>query len=146
MDKERELKLSPLHFVVAIALFGLITYAIGSKDFRRKSTESISDSLTELTEDNFEDSTASGQCFVLFFTENSNLCDEMNRNLNLLAKDNPLNVKFFKCNIDKFPAQIARYSISGVPNIYMFNNGIEYNRIMGVVSTDNLRVIYNKIK
>ena len=143
MDKQNGLKLSPLHFSVAIALFALITYLVGAKSFGRESSGSVPDLLTELSEDDFADSIASGQCFVLFYVENSASCGEMNRNLNRLAANKPRNVKFFKCNIEKNPDQVARYAISGVPNIYLFKNGEESNRVMGVVSADNLQVIYN---
>lgn len=101
----------------------------------------------ELNSVNFLDSILVGECFVLFYIEDSDFCGEMSRNLNQLAKNKQGdNTNFFKLNVGRYPESVQGYNISGVPNIFIFKDGKKYRRIMGLVSTHNLEIIYNKLQ
>lgn len=67
----------------------------------------------------------------------------MSGKLSKIAYEYQGDVRFYKVNLDKYTDLNAKYNISGVPNIFMFENGEEIRRIMGVVFEHNLRKIYN---
>lgn len=145
MSKGNILKLNCFHFIVAIIVFGVVTNMIGHKSINGTFTDDTQDYLIGLTNETFSDSISSGECFVLFYTEDSELCAEMHHNLNQLAKTKQENVKFLKLNVSKYPESVYEYNISGVPNIFIFKEGKEHKRVMGVVPTHNLEKIYSKL-
>lgn len=146
MSKYGIIQLNPFHFLTAIVLFGIVTYAIGSRNIKGTLSDERYDYLTELNNENFLDSISAGECFVLFYIENSNLCREMSCNLNQLAGSKQANMRFFKLNVDRYPETVEGYNISGVPNIFIFKNGKEHKRIMGLVPIHNLEIIYKKVR
>lgn len=138
-------KLNHFHFLLTIVLFGVITWVIGQKGIQDTFPDNMDDYLIELTSETFMDSTSSSECFVLFYTEDSPLSPTMQYNLNQLAKSNQGDGRFFKLDVGKYPESVTGYNISGVPNVFIFREGKEYKRIMGVVSPRNLELIYSRL-
>ena len=137
-------KVREWHFVVLILLLTVVIHILGSRNSKHPSIFDGNDYLIELNEETFLENISSRLCFILFFIEDSDLCDEMNYNLNCIAKDNKTDAGFFKLNLEKYPDYSKMYNVFGVPNILIFNNGKEIKRIMGVVPEHNLEKIYNK--
>ncbi len=133
------------HILVVILLFTVFTNVLGDRELKRTPLTQVDDCLIELNNETFTDSISSRQCFVLFYIEDSDLCDKMEQNLNQIAKDRQDEMSFFKLNLDKYPTHNEKYNISGVPNTLVFNNGEEIKRIMGIVPVYNLEMIYNKV-
>lgn len=100
--------------------------------------------MTELDEASLTDSLSTGLCFVLFYLEDSQLCDKMADNLNRLAKSHRHETSFFRLNLNNYPQYKQTYKISGVPTILVLEDNREISRIMGVVSERNLKIIYAK--
>ena len=144
MKNFADIKIREWHFIVLIFLLTILIYILGTRNLTRTYASDIVDYLIELNEEIFVDSISSRLCFVLFFVEDSDLCSEMNYNLNRMAKDKNSDVGFFKLNLEKYPVYNEIYNISGVPNILIFSNGEEIKRIMGIVPKHNLERIYNK--
>ncbi|SFK91048.1 Thioredoxin [Porphyromonadaceae bacterium KH3CP3RA] len=138
----RHMQLKAWHFVVAIVLFSGLTCWLGNRDLKRRSPDQTPGYLTELDGTSVVDSLSFRLCFVLFYQENSELCDKMEDNLNLLAKNNRHRTGFFKLNPYSYPEYGQKYMISGVPTILILHDGMEIDRIMGVVPERNLEIIY----
>ena len=100
--------------------------------------------LNDLDKKSLTDSINSGISFVLFYTQDSDICHKMECNLSQLAEDENSNAKFLKIDIEKYPGKYGEYHISGVPSTLIFENGEEKHRIMGVVSPTNLKTIYKR--
>jgi thioredoxin-like negative regulator of GroEL len=137
------LKIKSWYFLAALVLFTILVNILGTGNINRMSP--YNDCLVELDDKSFLDSISSRLCFVLFYAENSDLCDKMNCNLNCMAKNKQSEAGFFKLNVEKYPHYNLKYNISGVPNTFIFKNGNEIKRIMGVVPERNMEIIYNKL-
>ena len=140
-----DVKMREWHFIILILLFTVLVQILGTQSLKHIFILDRNDCLEELNDDTFLDRISSQLCFILFFVEDSDLCNEMNYNLNCIAKDKKPDVGFFKLNLEKYPVYNERYNISGVPNILIFSNGKEIKRIIGVVPKHNLEKIYHKI-
>ena len=145
MNRHKLVELQPIHFIMAIVLFGVLTNLVGHSHFSGSLTEIRQDKLIELNDGNFLERISRSTSFVLFYVDNSDLCEEMNRNLNQIAEKENGNVDFFKLNVEKYPKSIEGYNVSGTPNIYIFKNGKVYKKIMGIVSVHNLEIICKKL-
>ena len=137
------LKIKSWYFLAALVLFTILINILGNENINRMFP--YNDCLVELDDKSFLDSISSRLCFVLFYIENSDLCDQMNYNLNCMAKNKQSEAGFFKLNLEKYPHYNLKYNISGVPNIFIFKNGNEIKRIMGIVPERNMEIIYNKL-
>jgi len=113
-------------------------------NLKKASLETINSVFIELNSNSFFDNKYFRKCVVLFHVENSELCDIMVHNLNCLAKSKQFKMGFYKLDLDKYPEYGLKYNILGVPTILMLDKNEEIKRIMGVVSEQNLRKIYNK--
>ncbi|MFV0328489.1 MAG: thioredoxin family protein [Dysgonomonas sp.] len=78
---------------------------------------------------------------VIFYQENSEVCNKMMHNISKLSRDD---VKFYRVNVNEHPDIYKKYNISGVPCTLLFKNGQEIDRIMGVVPVTNLEIIYKR--
>jgi len=132
------------HFVVLILLLTVLIHTFGVPNLKNTPILDMDNCLIELNDGDFLDSISSCLCFVLFFTEDSDLCNEMSYNLNCIAKNKKMDAGFFKLNLEKYPVYSKKYTISGVPSIFIFSNGKEIKRIMGIVPEHNLEKIYHK--
>lgn len=135
-------ELKEIHFVFLIIAFTGILLLIGN--FKRKEYKLIEDNIPEVKDTFLADSLKEEHlCFLLFYINDSDICNEMKRNLEYLRR-NTNNIPIYKINVDKYPELIDKYNISGVPNIVIFRDGIEDKRIMGIVPYSNLEMIYER--
>lgn len=135
-------QLKEIHFVFLIIAFTGILPIIGN--FDRKGYLVVEDKIPEVESAFFTDSLDEQDlCFVLFYINDSDICNEMKSNLENLRL-NTDNIKIYKINVDRYPELIDKYNISGVPGILIFRKGIEDKRIMGVVPYSNLKMIYER--
>ena len=47
-------------------------------------------------------------------------------------------MRVFKLNVDDSPAVAQRYGIQGIPTLILFEDGVEKERLVGVVSEESL--------
>ncbi|MDU1892802.1 MAG: thioredoxin domain-containing protein [Dysgonomonas sp.] len=144
MKENKSTQIKAGHIITAIIVFTVFIYILGTQNQSKPLLSENENSLIELDKDSFFDSITLKKCFVLFYVEDSELCDNMSANLSKLAKDNQEKTGFYKLNLDKYPEYDLKYNISGVPNIFLFNEGVEVARIMGIVPEQNLEKIYDR--
>jgi len=144
MKHLRILKIKDWHFIGLIALLTLFIHVWGVFDSEKEFPVYTNDCLSELDNRVFMDSISSRMCFVLFYAENSKLCDRVLTDLNQVAEKNEKGISFFKVNVDKYPECCDGYAVYGIPSVIIFHEGEEINRIMGVVPKRNYELIYNK--
>lgn len=144
MKKNESIRIKAWHILIVIIFFTIFMYMLGRQNLSRAPLNGYEDSLIELNESSFCDSITPRKCFVLFYVEDSKPCNTMRSNLNKLSNDSNGKIGFYKLNLNKYPEYDLKYNISGVPNIFIFDEGKETARIMGVVPEKNLRIILNK--
>lgn len=69
--------------------------------------------FVDLNDKTFDEAVSSGTGFVLFYKENSDLCDKMEYNLNQLPVDDKEKINYYKVNIAEFNALEAEYVYQG---------------------------------
>lgn len=134
------------HILVLIFSFTILLNIVEYQKYMKdKKLSATDDYLTELNNTSFHESISTPLCFVLFYVDDFKWCDIMISNLSSLAKDESYVADYYKMNLNEYPEYDVEYNISGTPNILVFSYGKEIKRIMGVVSTPNLKRIYDKI-
>jgi thioredoxin-like negative regulator of GroEL len=138
-------KLQTWHFGLMLIALSIVTNIIGTWAVN-SIPDKIEDSrFVELNDKTFDEAIRSGTGFVLFYKENSDLCDKMEYNLNQLPVDDNEKINYYKVNIAQFYALEAKYRISGVPSVLIYKDGKEAERILGVIPESNLKIIYNRV-
>jgi thioredoxin 1 len=66
-------------------------------------------------------------------------CQVMSGLLNEVGVDYVGRVKLFKLNVDREPSAAARHGIRSVPTLIAFKDGVEIDRLVGLVPIDVLR-------
>ncbi len=135
-----KISLKTWHFLLVFVILAVSSNIIWSNELDKTSMVDHSSLLVELNDRTFSDSITSGICFVLFYTK-SDVCYKMEQNLNQLNKVSKNNTRFFKLNIEDYPGEYGKYTISGTPTTIIFKDGQEIDRIMGVISVSNLLMI-----
>lgn len=139
------MRIKPEYFVFAIIVLVSVCYFLGNKQLGINNKSVDHSYLIDIMPDKFSDSISARTCFVLFYVPDSDICKNMEYELNLLAgncKDN--SIYFYSINVENEIGLTERYKISGVPTILLLKNGYEYKRIMGVISSFNLKLIYER--
>ena len=54
-------------------------------------------------------------------------------------------IKIVKLNIDNFPALAEKYDVQSIPNMVLFKNGTEVDRIIGVAGNEKFRNAFDKV-
>lgn len=140
-----KVSLKTWHFLLVFVILGISSNIIWSNESENKTFAVGGSSLVEINGQMFSDSTAGSTCFVLFYTDTeSDMCYRMEENLNQLNNVSEGNTRFFKLNIKDYPGEYGRYDISGTPTTIIFKDGLEVDRIMGVVPLFNLLMIYKR--
>lgn len=101
-------------------------------------------SLIEIDSTTFYSHIYGDICFILFYTQHSASCAEMEEKLSELGTKVGATC-FYKMNVQGCESIVNHYNVSGVPNILIFRNGKEEKRIMGVVPSYNLEMIYRRM-
>lgn len=147
MKKFEQIEIKFWHFVVTIILFIVLVNVTEHHTYSKIPNLDEADIyVEELDSINSSGMLTSPVSFVLFYEEDFKWCDIMVYNLNSLAKAKFSEANFYKVNLSEHPEYILGYNISGTPNILVFKNDVEIKRIMGVVSTPNLKRIYHRIE
>lgn len=136
------MKLKSKHFFIAILLVGLVTYTIGYRGLDRMPEANDDKSLKRLSHINLEEKISSTEAVgILFYDKNSVLCKKVEYQLYNLQDNSQIDL--YKVDINDCPDFLG---VSGTPSLIFLRNGSEINRIMGVVSDSNLKMIVERIK
>lgn len=131
------------HFVLLFVLFFILVNIIGLISISGNSY-SIENEIAQIEEiyDLSEIENSTEIVSIIFYKEDSNICGKMMHNINQLTSRNS---KFYRSEVTKNSELYKRYNISGVPCTLILKNGEEISRIMGLVPTSNLEIIYSRI-
>ena len=131
------------HFVLLFVLFFILVNIIGLISIKGNSY-SIENEIAQIEEiyDLSEIENPAEIVSIIFYKEDSNICGKMMHNINQLTNKNS---KFYRSEVNKNSELYKKYNISGVPCTLILKNGEEISRIMGLVPTSNLEIIYSRI-
>lgn len=131
------------HFVVLFVLFFILVNIIGLISISGNSY-SIENEIAQIEEiyDLSEIENSAEIVSIIFYKEDSNICGKMMHNINQLTNKNS---KFYRSEVNKNSELYKKHNISGVPCTLILKNGEEISRIMGLVPTSNMEIIYSRI-
>ncbi|MFA7583449.1 MAG: thioredoxin family protein [Proteiniphilum sp.] len=142
MKAKRIFKFYPRHFIVAIGVLFVLTIMKAENESNHISLSDTDDfvlrELNEFTPDKAEIT------FLFFYHKDSELCRKMRYNIEQLNRENIQGINFYAVDSDQFADYYYKYNVSGIPNIIVLKKEREIKRIMGIVSTDNLKKIIDR--
>ncbi len=143
MFELKKFRFKTWHFVVLFVLFFILVNIIGLISISGNSY-SIENEITQIEEiyDLSEIENSAEIVSIIFYKEDSNICGKMMHNINQLTNKNS---KFYRSEVNKNSELYKKHNISGVPCTLILKNGEEISRIMGLVPTSNLEIIYSRI-
>ncbi len=102
--------------------------------------------VTTLTEDNFDSEVLESIIPVLvdFWAEWCVPCKRLGPVIEELSSEYSGKVKILKLNVDTAPNVASRYGISGIPAIYLFNNGDVVENMVGVQPKEKIKEMLDK--
>ena len=89
-------------------------------------------SILHLTADNYDEAIGSGRVLVDFWAGWCNPCRMVAPIMEELAAEYESSVTIAKVDVDSEKALAARYNISSIPTVILFNDGVEVQRFIGV--------------
>jgi thioredoxin 1 len=100
-----------------------------------------------LTEENFDNEVLNSSIPVLidFWAEWCAPCKRLTPIIEELSKEYSGRVKVLKLNVDSAPDIASRFGISGIPALYLFNNGEVVDNSVGVQPKDKIKEMMDKI-
>ena len=100
-----------------------------------------------LTEENFDNEVLNSSIPVLvdFWAEWCGPCKRLTPIIEELSKEYSGRVKVLKLNVDSAPEIAARYGISGIPALYLFNKGDVVDNCVGVQSKVKIKEMVDKV-
>jgi thioredoxin 1 len=100
-----------------------------------------------LSEENFDNEVLNSSIPVLvdFWAEWCVPCKRLTPIIEELSKEYSGRVKVLKLNVDSAPETASRYGISGIPALYLFNNGEVVENMVGVQSKDKIKEMIDKV-
>ncbi|SBV94244.1 conserved exported hypothetical protein [uncultured Dysgonomonas sp.] len=143
MFELKKFRFKTWHFVLLFVLFFILVNIIGLISINGNSY-SIENEIVQIEEiyDLSEIENPAEIVSIIFYKEDSNICGKMMHNINQLTNKNS---KFYRSEVNKNSELYKKYNISGVPCTLILKNGEEISRIMGLVPTSNLEIIYSRI-
>lgn len=143
MFELKKFRFKTWHFVLLFVLFFILVNIIGLISINGNSY-SIENEIEQIEEiyDLSEIENPAEIVSIIFYKEDSNICGKMMHNINQLTNKNS---KFYRSEVNKNSELYKRHNISGVPCTLILKNGEEISRIMGLVPTSNLKIIYSRI-
>src|SRR5919108_3929553 len=108
-------------------------------DQGRRRTQ-MSQNVEEVNETNFDSIALHSQIPVLvdFWAEWCGPCRTLAPIIEAVARQHAGTVRFVKLNVDDSPAIAGRYGIRGIPSLILFRDGEEKERIIGVVTEEEI--------
>lgn len=76
---------------------------------------------------------------VDFSSDRSSSCQIFNPEFAAVSKEYEGRVTFAKLDVDTNEALTSQWNVDGIPTLIFFKNGLEINRIKGIVMRDKLR-------
>ncbi len=100
----------------------------------------------EITDNDFEDKVLKASTVVLvdFWAPWCGPCKSIAPVLEEIAKEMNGKVAIYKVNVDDNPRSPAQFSVRAIPNLILFKDGAEVDRVVGAVPKDELIKIINK--
>lgn len=143
MFELKKFRFKTWHFVLLFVLFFILVNIIGLISINGNSY-SIENEIVQIEEiyDLSEIENSAEIVSIIFYKEDSNICRKMMHNINQLTNKNS---KFYRSEVNKNSELYKKHNISGVPCTLILKNGEEISRIMGLVPTSNLEIIYSRI-
>lgn len=143
MFELKKFRFKTWHFVLLFVLFCILVNIIGLISINGNSY-SIENEIAQIEEiyDLSEIENSTEIVSIIFYKEDSNICGKMMHNINQLTNKNS---KFYRSEVNKNSELYKKHNISGVPCTLILKNGEEISRIMGLVPTSNLEIIYSRI-
>lgn len=143
MFELKKFRFKTWHFVLLFVLFFILVNIIGLISINGNSY-SIKNEIAQIEEiyDLSEIENRAEIVSIIFYKEDSNICGKMMHNINQLTNKDS---KFYRSEVNKNSELYKRHNISGVPCTLILKNGEEISRIMGLVPTSNLEIIYSRI-
>ena len=146
MEKLNNFHFRTWHFVSLLAILFISTNILGHIKIKNTPSYLEETCCVEISDNSFQEAVSSDLAFVFFYKENSDVCARMEYNLNMLAaKVDPGKIDCYKLDIEKYPGRYSNYDLSDIPNLIIYKNGKDMERIMGLVPISNLEIIYNRV-
>ena len=100
----------------------------------------MSENLTHVTDDNFEDEVlnASGPVLVDFWAEWCGPCKMIAPVLDELAEEYAGKLKVCKLDVEANPGTAPKYNVKGIPTLILFKNGAAEGKKVGALSKSQL--------
>lgn len=95
--------------------------------------------IKHLTDDTFEAEIASGSALVDFHAEWCGPCKMMNPIIEALALETKGSLHVCKVDVDHAQKVAARFDITSVPTLILFENGKEKKRMVGLQDLKSLK-------
>jgi thioredoxin 1 len=100
----------------------------------------------EITDNDFEEKVLKASTVVLvdFWAPWCGPCKSIAPVLEEIAKEMTGTVAIYKVNVDDNPRSPAQFNVRAIPNLILFKDGAEVDRVVGAVPKDELIKIINK--
>jgi thioredoxin 1 len=95
--------------------------------------------VVELNAENWKEHVNDGVTIVDFWAAWCAPCKQLAPIYNELASEYKGKAKFAKIHIDDHPEIAEEFSVSGIPCLVVMKDGIEFDRIVGLLSKQNLK-------
>ena len=96
-------------------------------------------SSLHLTSENFDEITGAGRVLVDFWADWCMPCKMVAPIIEELAAEYESSVTIAKVDVDSEGTLAARYSISSIPTVILFEDGVEAKRLIGVQPKETYR-------
>lgn len=96
--------------------------------------------LSILNESDFQ--VDNGLFVIKFWATWCGPCKRLEPSLQKMEQEFGENVKFLSIDVDKFPTITQKFRVRTLPTILLVKNGIEANRVSGVVLVEPLRKVF----
>ena len=96
-------------------------------------------SIIKIENGNFEKEVLKSETTVVvdFYADWCGPCKMMSPIIDKIAEEN-IDIKVGKLNVDEAQEIAVRYNVMSIPTIILFKNGIEFKRLVGVTSKNNI--------
>ena len=98
----------------------------------------MSDDVTELNDENFEEMTSKGKWVIDFWAAWCGPCRMMAPYFEAAAKEMKGKVNFGKVDVESNPQISERFQIMSIPTLIVFDKGEQINRASGAMPKDEI--------